>query len=102
MGLDGCSLTTGADFHHQRSDESDRADEDGDWNGDVFVSVGHVDPATTHHAIKHRANDTQKQPGAHASSGEQKRGEEHAYGRGKSDGELGAEAGRHGIAVRHT
>jgi len=67
----------------------------------VSVGVGHIDLATAHHAINHRAEDTQKQPCTHASSSEQQGGEQHPHRRGEGDGQLAAAPGGSGDGVRH-
>ena len=64
--LQGCSLAVSAHFQHQRAHEGGGADDDGRGDGNVLVRVGHVNLCTSNNAINHGADDTTKQPRAHA------------------------------------
>jgi len=56
----------------------------------MLVGVGHINAATSNNAINDGADDTQKQPSAHAPGGEQYGGEQHSHRRGEGYGELAA------------
>ncbi len=78
-------------------------EEEGYREGHVLVSVRHIDLTAMQQSVNSHANNTKKQPQAHASGREQQGGEQHTHRRGKSDGEPTAlRAGIHGVAENTT